>query len=38
MLSNAIKEAEAEANKANKVADLALAVSAAVQSNFYQYN
>lgn len=35
---NAIKEAEAEANKANKDADLALAVSFPVQNNFYQYN
>lgn len=33
---NAIKEAEAAANKANKAAEHALAVSTAVQSNFYQ--
>lgn len=35
---NAIKEADAAANKANKAADHALAVSATVQNNFYQYN
>lgn len=35
---NAIKEAEAVANRTNKAAAQALVVSAAVQNSFNQYN